>query len=118
MKIATLNVNDVNKRLANLLAWLRNARPDVACLHELKASDDSFPVRAIGKARYGAVWRGKIMERRRYPCAGREPVLPRAGLPGDLADKQSRTSRPRSRACSSRHFTRLTATRSRARNSN
>jgi exodeoxyribonuclease-3 len=37
MKIATLNVNEVKKRLANLLGWLRRARPDVACLQELKA---------------------------------------------------------------------------------
>ena len=38
MKIATFNINNVNKRLANLAAWLRQARPDVACLQELKAS--------------------------------------------------------------------------------
>lgn len=91
MKIATFNVNDVNKRLANLLAWLRSARPDVACLQELKASDEGFPVGAIEKAGYGAVWRGErswngvaILAR---GCA---PVLTRAALPGDLADKQSR----------------------------
>jgi exodeoxyribonuclease-3 len=29
MKIATFNMNDINKRLSNLLAWLRQARPDV-----------------------------------------------------------------------------------------
>ena len=28
MKIATFNINNVNKRLANLLAWLRAAEPD------------------------------------------------------------------------------------------
>jgi exonuclease III len=38
MKIATFNINNVNKRLANLLGWLRQARPDVACLQELKAT--------------------------------------------------------------------------------
>ena len=32
MKIATFNVNDVKKRLANLSGWLRRARPDVARL--------------------------------------------------------------------------------------
>jgi exodeoxyribonuclease-3 len=32
MRIATFNINDVNKRLANLLEWLRAARPDVVCL--------------------------------------------------------------------------------------
>jgi exodeoxyribonuclease III len=38
MKIATFNVNNVNKRLANLVGWLRHAQPDVACLQELKAT--------------------------------------------------------------------------------
>ena len=59
MKIATFNINNVNKRLANLLAWLRRARPDVACLQELKATDSEFPIAAIEKAGYGAVWRGQ-----------------------------------------------------------
>ena len=35
MKIATFNINNVNKRLPNLLAWLRSAKPDVVCLQEL-----------------------------------------------------------------------------------
>ena len=32
MKIATFNINNINKRLANLLAYLRAAKPDVLCL--------------------------------------------------------------------------------------
>ena len=59
MKIATFNVNNVNKRLANLVAWLRRAQPDIACLQELKATDSEFPITAIEKAGYGAVWRGQ-----------------------------------------------------------
>jgi Endonuclease/Exonuclease/phosphatase family len=47
------------KRLANLLGWLRRARPDVVCLQELKATDPEFPIAAIEKAGYGAVCRGK-----------------------------------------------------------
>lgn len=43
MKIATFNINNVNKRLVNLLAWLRSAQPDVACLQELKAAGQDFP---------------------------------------------------------------------------
>src|SRR5947199_389570 len=39
MKIATFNINNINKRLANLLAWLRSAKPDVVALQELKAAD-------------------------------------------------------------------------------
>src|SRR5918996_131685 len=91
MKIATFNANDVNKRLANLLSWLRQARPDVACLQELKATDAGFPITAIEKAGYGAVWRGEkswngvaILAR---DC---EPILTLRELPGDPADEQSR----------------------------
>ena len=37
MKIASYNVNGVNGRLAVLLQWLTDAKPDVVCLQELKA---------------------------------------------------------------------------------
>jgi len=91
LKIATFNINGVNRRLPHLLSWLRRARPDVACLQELKATDDAFPAAAIGAAGYGAVWRGQsrwngvaILAR------GAEPVLTRRRLPGDAADTQSR----------------------------
>jgi exonuclease III len=36
MKIATFNINNVNRRLPNLLRWLKDAKPDVVCLQELK----------------------------------------------------------------------------------
>jgi exodeoxyribonuclease-3 len=91
MKIATFNINDVNRRLPNLLAWLADAKPDVACLQELKAADAAFPAAALRDAGYGAVWRGQrswngvaILAR------GAEPVLTRNSLPGDPADTQSR----------------------------
>ena len=72
MKIATFNINNINKRLSNLLAWLKAAKPDVVSLQELKAADGDFPKDAIEKAGYGAVWRGeKIVERRRHPCPRR-----------------------------------------------
>ncbi|MEK1928901.1 MAG: endonuclease/exonuclease/phosphatase family protein, partial [Pararhizobium sp.] len=39
MKIATFNINGVNRRLDNLLDWLNASSPDVVCLQELKATD-------------------------------------------------------------------------------
>jgi exodeoxyribonuclease-3 len=91
MKIATFNINNVNKRLANLLAWLGQARPDVACLQELKANDREFPIPAIKKAGYGAVWRGqKSWNGVAMLARDGEPVLTRTALPGDPADTQSR----------------------------
>ena len=59
MKIATFNINNINKRLQNLLAWSRTSKPDVVCLQELKATDREFPKAAIEQAGYSAVWRGQ-----------------------------------------------------------
>jgi endonuclease/exonuclease/phosphatase (EEP) superfamily protein YafD len=33
--IVTFNVNNINKRLEDLLAWLAKTKPDVVCLQEL-----------------------------------------------------------------------------------
>jgi len=91
MKIATFNINNVNKRLANFLDWLRKSRPDVACLQELKASDTEFPAGPIRKAGYDAVWRGqKSWNGVAILGRGLEPVLTRTALPGDATDAQSR----------------------------
>jgi exodeoxyribonuclease III len=91
MKIATFNINNVNRRLPNLLHWLKSARPDICCLQELKAADSEFPAAAIGKAGYHAVWRGQrtwngvaILSR------AAEPIVTRTALPGDPTDTQSR----------------------------
>ena len=91
MKIATFNVNNINKRLPNLLAWLRSSRPDVACLQELKADDAAFPVAAIRDAGYGAVWQGqRTWNGVAILARGADPVPTRRRLPGDPSDKQSR----------------------------
>jgi exodeoxyribonuclease-3 len=91
VKIATFNINNVNKRLENLLAWLGEAQPDVVCLQELKAEDRAFPEEVLRRAGYRAVWRGQptwngvaILAR------DAEPVLTRRELPGDPEDTQAR----------------------------
>lgn len=91
MKIATFNINGINKRLDNLLAWLTEAQPDIVCLQELKAAQDAFPKKAINTAGYDAAWVGQkswngvaILSR-----VG-EPVVTRRSLPGDPADEQAR----------------------------
>jgi len=91
MKIATFNVNGINRRLENLLAWLASAKPDIVCLQELKAPDTQFPKTAIEAAGYGAVWRGQSAWNGVAILAlGSEPVLTRNELPGDPSDAQSR----------------------------
>jgi exodeoxyribonuclease III len=91
MKIATFNINNVNRRLPNLLTWLRAAEPDVVCLQELKTADHDFPAEAFRELGYHGVWRGErtwngvaILARHA------EPVLTRKSLPGAPEDKQSR----------------------------
>jgi exodeoxyribonuclease-3 len=91
MKIATFNINNINKRLENLLAWLVRAEPDVVCLQELKAEQNAFPAQALRAAGYEAVWQGErswngvaILTR------GHAAVLTRATLPGNADDRQAR----------------------------
>jgi len=91
VKIATFNINNINRRLNNLLGWLGGAKPDIVCLQELKAADSEFPLRPIEKAGYGAVWRGQrswngvaILARKS------DPVLIRTELPGDSDDHEAR----------------------------
>lgn len=91
MRIATYNVNGINGRLPNLLAWLKEVVPDVACLQELKASDEKFPQAAICAAGYGAVWHGqKSWNGVAILARGAQPVETRRGLPGDPDDTHSR----------------------------
>jgi exodeoxyribonuclease-3 len=91
MKIATFNINNINRRLPNLLAWLRAAKPDVVALQELKATDADFPIAAIDKAGYGAVWRGqKTWNGVAILARKAEPVLTRTALPGAPEDHEAR----------------------------
>src|SRR5262245_60641047 len=91
MKIATYNINNINRRLQNLLDWLRAAKPDVVSLQELKASDREFPRTAIEKAGYGAVWHGeRTWNGVAILARGTEPLVTRSELPGDPSDKQAR----------------------------
>jgi len=59
MKIATWNVNSINVRIPQLIAWLREAGPDVVCLQETKTVDDKFPDGILEEAGYASVWMGE-----------------------------------------------------------
>jgi exodeoxyribonuclease-3 len=91
VKIATYNVNGINARLANLLQWLAEDAPDIVCLQELKAPEEKFPLAAINKAGYGAIWHGqKSWNGVAILTRGADPVERRRGLPGDPEDIHSR----------------------------
>lgn len=91
MRIATWNINNVNKRLPILLAWLDATKPDAVALQELKCSDVEFPRAALEAAGYGSLvvgqktWNGVALLAR-----GSEPVEVRRSLPGDENDTQAR----------------------------
>jgi exodeoxyribonuclease III len=91
MKIATFNINNINRRLPRLLEWLDESAPDVVCLQETKTTDDAFPAGAIRDAGYGAIWTG---QRSWHGVAilakGTDPIESRRVLPGDASDKQPR----------------------------
>jgi exodeoxyribonuclease-3 len=91
VKIATFNINDINKRLENLLTWLAKTTPDVVCLQELKAEQAAFPAETLRELGYEAVWQGErswngvaILSR------NHSPVLTRSTLPGNSEDRQAR----------------------------
>jgi exodeoxyribonuclease III len=92
MKIATYNVNGINARLPILLQWLKETKPDVVCLQELKAPDEKIPKSEIVKAGYKAIWHGQkrwngvailVKEHLDIQEIGR-------GLDGEPEDEQSR----------------------------
>jgi exodeoxyribonuclease-3 len=99
VKVATFNINNINKRLDNLLAWLAKAEPDVVSLQELKAEQDAFPVKALRAAGYEAVWQGErswngvaILARNQVP------VLTSTSLPGNSEGRFSENRNPEDRS--------------------
>ena len=91
MKIATFNINNIVKRLDNLIDWLAEAEPDVVCLQELKAEQGAFPAEILAQLGYEAVWKGqRTWNGVAILARGAKPVLTRAVLPGDPEDAQAR----------------------------
>lgn len=82
MRIATWNINGMRARKEFLLHWLRERRPDVVGLQELKLADDRFPHDQIAAEGYQAVthaqkaWNGVAI-------LSRKPAkVSQRGLPG------------------------------------
>jgi exodeoxyribonuclease III len=90
MKIATWNINGARARSDALAAWLKQAGPDIACLQEIKSTEDTFPRDALDGLGYNIAIHGQkgfngvaILARR--PLEDIE-----IGLPGDDDDGQAR----------------------------
>lgn len=91
MRVATWNINHVNKRLDRLLAWLARTQPDVVALQELKVQTADFPTAVLQSAGYESVivgqrtWNGVALLAR-----ATAPLPVSTALPGDRADKEAR----------------------------
>ncbi|MEM9779523.1 MAG: exodeoxyribonuclease III [Pseudomonadota bacterium] len=90
MKIASFNINGVKARLPALLAWLEEARPDVAVLQEIKSVDEGFPREPIEDLGYTVHTHGQ-KGFNGVALLSRLPVEDVShGLPGDEEDVQAR----------------------------
>jgi exodeoxyribonuclease III len=91
LKLATFNINNVTRRLPQLLHWLERASPDIVCLQETKVVDARFPAAAVREAGYRARWHGEpLWNGVAILAKGVQPIETRRGLPGDPSDRQSR----------------------------
>jgi len=90
MKIATFNINGIKARLPALLDWLQTARPDVACLQEIKSVDAGFPHAPFADLGYHVETHGQ----KAFNGVALLSLYPMTevarGLPGDPADEQAR----------------------------
>jgi exodeoxyribonuclease-3 len=90
MKIATFNINGVKARLPALLDWLKDAKPDVVALQEIKCTDDLFPRLEIEELGYAVEVHGQ----KGFNGVAILSKLPledvRCRLPGNDGDDQAR----------------------------
>jgi exodeoxyribonuclease-3 len=90
MKIATWNVNSIKARIDNALTWFSAAKPDIACLQELKCEDNAFPAQAFEELGYHCLVHGQKTYNGVAILSRVMPEDVRRGLPGEDDDGQSR----------------------------
>lgn len=90
MRIATWNVNSVRLRLDHVLAWLKEAQPDVVCLQEIKCQTDVFPREPFETLGYNVA----VLGQKTFNGVAVLSKLPledvTLGLAGDEGDVQAR----------------------------
>jgi len=90
VKIATWNVNSVKARLQLVLGWLKEAKPDVCLLQEIKCQTDAFPALEIEELGYNLA----VVGQKSYngvAILSRAPIEDiRKSLPGHDGDEQAR----------------------------
>jgi exodeoxyribonuclease-3 len=90
MKVATWNVNSIRARLPRVLAWLREAAPDIALLQELKCVEEAFPRLEIEDLGYNLALKGQKTYNG-VAILSRSPIdVLAAELPGEAGDEEAR----------------------------
>ena len=91
MKIAAWNVNSIRARLPVALAWLDQARPDVALFQETKVTPEQFPAEPFEERGYNIVARGEVGGRNGVAILAKRPIEDACErLPGDDMDAEAR----------------------------
>lgn len=90
LTIATWNVNSITARLQNVLAWMKEAAPDVLLLQELKTTEDKFPQLEFSGLGYKAAVFGQKTWNGVAILSKHDITDVRCGLPGDDGDEQAR----------------------------
>ncbi len=90
MKIATWNVNSVRARLARVVDWLEQERPDVALLQEIKCQDEQFPREAVEELGYNVETFGQKTYNGVAILAKHRIEDVRRGMPGEAEGAQRR----------------------------
>lgn len=90
MKITTWNINGIRARIEGALAYVREAKPDVLCLQEIKCVDEGFPGEAFADLGYNIATHGQkgfngVALLSLHPLEDVE-----RGLPGNDDDAQAR----------------------------
>lgn len=90
MRLATWNVNSLRVRADAVLAWLREAGPDVLALQETKLTDEAFPHAAMSAAGYASVYTGQNTYNGVALLSRTPPAQVLTHLPGMEDDPQRR----------------------------
>ena len=90
VKIATWNVNSIKARMPHLLAWLRQASPDVLLLQETKVTEEAFPALEIGDLGYNIAAVGQKAYNGVAVLSKRPIEILQRALPGRPDDPQAR----------------------------
>ncbi|PHS39959.1 MAG: exodeoxyribonuclease III [Robiginitomaculum sp.] len=94
MEIASFNVNSVRVRMHGLPVWLKEAKPDIVCLQEIKTVDENFPTQAFEDLGYNVAVHGQksyngVAVLSKLPFEEVNPRLPLLKSSDD-ADEQAR----------------------------